>query len=118
MAVANAEAERKAAAASARLAKKKERLAHRLEAVKKLEHLKVGQVNERIAITSTVIFGSIWMFYAFFLYGFLPLLPRFSPYQDKFLYWGSWIQLCALPLLMVGAIVLNIISDKRAAEEH
>jgi len=96
----------------------KERLARRLEAVRRLDHLHVSQVNERIALMSTLIFGSMWMFYAFFIYGFLPLLPRFSPYQDKFLYWGSWIQLWALPLLMVGGIVLNRASERRAAEDH
>ena len=96
----------------------RERLAKRLEAVKRLDHLHVSQVNERIALMSTIIFGSMWMFYAFFLYGFLPLLPQFAPYQEKFLYWGSWVQLWALPLLMVGGIVLNRASERRAAEDH
>ncbi|HZP82888.1 MAG TPA: hypothetical protein VFB21_14705 [Chthonomonadaceae bacterium] len=96
----------------------RERLARRLESVKRLEYLHVAAVNERIAVMSTLIFGSMWMFYAFFLYGFLPLLPQLAPYQDKFLYWGSWIQLWALPLLMVGGIVLNRASERRAAEDH
>jgi hypothetical protein len=96
----------------------RERLARRLESVKRLEYLHVAAVNERIAVMSTVIFGSMWMFYAFFLYGFLPLLPKLAPYQNKFLYWGSWVQLWALPLLMVGGIVLSRASERRAAEDH
>ena len=96
----------------------RERLARRLAAIKRLDHLHVGAANERVAVIATIVFGSMWMFYAFFLYGFMPLLPRLAPYQDKFLYWGSWIQLWALPLLMVGGIVLNRASEKRAAEDH
>ena len=45
----------------------------RLEKIKSLEHLHIATVNERIALMSTLIFGSMWMFYAFFIYGFLPL---------------------------------------------
>ena len=95
-----------------------ERLARRLQAVRRLDHLNVSAVNDRVAVKATIAFGSMWMFYVFFAYGFLPLLPQFKPFQDKFLYWGSWIQLWALPLLMVGGIVLNRASERRAAEDH
>jgi hypothetical protein len=115
--VSAANSDLKAKVAAARQAAR-ERLARRLESVKRLEYLHVAAVNERIAVMSTLIFGSMWMFYLFFLYGFLPLLPKLAPYQDKFLYWGSWIQLWALPLLMVGGIVLNRASERRAAEDH
>jgi hypothetical protein len=96
----------------------KERLGQRLQSIKRLDHLHVNAINERVAVRSTIIFGSIWMFYLFFLYGFLPLLPQLAHYQDKFLYWGSWVQLWALPLLMVGGIVLNRSTERRAAEDH
>ncbi len=94
------------------------RLEQRRTKIKKLEHIRVEEINERVAIKSTVVFGSMWTFYLFFLYGFLPLIPALSSYQGKFLYWGSWIQLWALPLLMVGGIVLNRGSEHRAAEDH
>jgi hypothetical protein len=115
--VSAANSDLKAKVAAARQAAR-ERLARRLESVKRLEYLHVAAVNERIAVMSTLIFGSMWTFYLFFLYGFLPLLPKLAPYQDRFLYWGSWIQLWALPLLMVGGIVLNRASERRAAEDH
>jgi hypothetical protein len=103
---------------AAAAAVRRERLAMRLESIRRMQHLHVAEVNERVAVMSTLVFGSMWMFYAFFAYGFLPLLPRFAPYQEKFLYWGSWVQLWALPLLMVGGIVLNRSSERRAAEDH
>lgn len=96
----------------------KTNLEERLDAIKALEHLRVADLNERVASSATILFGSMWTFYLFFLYGFLPTLPALSKYQDKFLYWGSWVQLWALPLLMVGGIVLNRATERRAAEDH
>ncbi len=96
----------------------KKSLEDRLQAIKALDHLRVEDLNTRIAASSTIWFGSMWTFYLFFLYGFLPLLPALTKYQDKFLYWGSWVQLWALPLLMVGGIVLNRATERRAAEDH
>lgn len=96
----------------------KKSLEERLDAIKALDHLRVANLNERVAASSTVWFGSMWTTYLFFLYGFLPLFPALKPYQGQFLYWGSWIQLWALPLLMVGGIVLNRATERRAAEDH
>lgn len=95
-----------------------ERLEKRVKAIQKMEHIRVDEINERVAVTSTVLFGSMWTFYLFFLYGFLPLHPKLREYRDNFLYWGSWVQLWALPLLMVGGIVLNRATEHRAAEDH
>jgi len=60
----------------------------------------------------------MWMFYAFFVYGLLPLIPALKPYEGAFFYWSGWVQLWALPLIMVGNIVLNRASEERAQQDH
>lgn len=64
----------------------------------------------------TMIFGSMWATYAFFLYGFIPL---FFPTQEvNLLYWSNTVQLWSLPLLMVGTNLLGRKSEQRAQEDH
>jgi len=49
------------------------------------------RLNEWLAVRATLLFGSMWTAYAFFLYGFLPLiLPR---EEVTFLYWSNTVQL-------------------------
>ena len=72
--------------------------------------------NEWVAVRATLIFGSMWITYLFFLYGFLPVI--FPANMDKFLYWSNTVQLWSLPLLMVGQNVLSRASEKRAQETH
>lgn len=76
------------------------------------------QLNDMIAAKSTRIFGTMWMFYAFFVYGLLPLIPALKPYENEFFYWSGWVQLWALPLLMVGQIVLGRSAEERAQQDH
>lgn len=74
--------------------------------------------NEWIARKSTLVFGTMWMFYAFYLYGLLPLIPSLSKYENAFFYWSGWVQLWALPLLMVGQVVLGRAAEERAESDH
>jgi len=66
--------------------------------------------NMAVALRVTRVFGSVWTFYLFALYGLLPLAAIFSRYYDRFLYWSSWVQLWALPVIMVGT---NLISRQQ-----
>lgn len=79
---------------------------------------KASVINEWIARKSTLVFGTMWMFYAFFIYGLLPLIPVLKPYENAFFYWSGWVQLWALPLLMVGQIVLGRSAEERAQQDH
>lgn len=74
--------------------------------------------NENFAKKMTLIFGTMWMCYAFMLYGLLSLIPQLVQYQDKLLYWSNWIQLWSLPLIMVGQNVIGKTSEKREQETH
>lgn len=71
-------------------------------------------LNERLAKRGTLLFGSMWAFYVFVVYGALGAV--FTKQQSTLLYWSNWIQLWSLPLLMVGAVVLGKASDKRAQQ--
>ena len=78
------------------------------------------QFNESVAMGGTKVFGSMWTAYAFCLWGLLGMLPGLpKAFTDLVLLVSSaWIQLWALPLIMVGGIVLNRASEARAAEDH
>lgn len=80
--------------------------------------MKIDAVNKQIARRSIVVFGTMWMFYVFFIYGLLPLLPQLQPYQTQLMYWSTWVQLWALPLLMVGQNVIGESAEKRDQETH
>lgn len=71
-----------------------------------------------MAEKATLVFGTMWMFYAFFVYGLLPLIPFFAPFQSQIFYWSGWVQLWALPLLMVGQNVMGRSAELRAQETH
>lgn len=75
----------------------------------------LGKINEMLARRGTLAFGTMWMFYALICYGLLPLL---LPHDEvTLLYWSNVIQLVALPLLMVGAVVLGKSADQRAVQQ-
>ena len=78
----------------------------------KIDDFTMGKINERLARRGTMLFGSMWTFYAFVIYGALGAI--FVAQQVTLLYWSNWIQLWSLPLLMVGGLVLGKASDKRA----
>ena len=76
-------------------------------------------LNERIAIFMTKWFGTMYMFWAFCIWAILPLIPSLTQYKDYILYISSgFIQLVALPLLMVGQRLLNKESEERAMQDH
>jgi hypothetical protein len=73
-------------------------------------------LNERIAVTATGAFGSMWAFYVLVLYGLLPLLVPSA--MTTLLYWSNCVQLVALPLLAVGQGVLGRAAERQARETH
>ncbi|WP_052069778.1 hypothetical protein [Streptacidiphilus albus] len=76
----------------------------------------VREFNDRIAARATRAFGSMWVTYGLFLYGFLPiLLPSL---MVTLLYWSNTVQLWSLPLLMVGQQVLGRVAERQARETH
>jgi hypothetical protein len=80
----------------------------------------MNRFNENVAVKGTMAFGSMWTFWAFFVLGILAMMPFMSDHARTLiqLISSAWIQLWALPLLMVGGIVLNRASEKRAEEDH
>ncbi|KFL87952.1 hypothetical protein [Acetobacter malorum] len=76
----------------------------------------LDRANESIAVKMTMLFGSIWCVYVFFVFSLIPvLMPQ---WQNTLLYISNCIQLVALPALMVGNAVLSRGADKRASEDH
>jgi Tfp pilus assembly protein PilN len=76
-------------------------------------------INEKIALRFTKIFGSMGTFWIFCIWAFLPLIPSLEQYKETILYISSgFIQLAALPLIMVGQEILNRSSELRAQEDH
>lgn len=76
----------------------------------------ISEVNERVAVRMTIIFGSIWCVYGFLVFSLIPLAA--PAWQNTLLYISNCIQLVALPALMVGNAVLSRGADQRAAEDH
>ena len=76
----------------------------------------VNRFNENVAVKMTIMFGSIWCVYVFFLFSLVPaVVPQ---WQNTLLYISNCIQLVALPALMVGNAVLSRGADRRAVEDH
>lgn len=79
----------------------------------------MDNLNEKIAYRATKLFGSMWAFWLFIAWAFLPLIPALSQYKETILYISSgFVQLIALPLIMVGQEILGRSSDKRAEADH
>jgi hypothetical protein len=75
--------------------------------------------NEKVAILFTKCFGNMFTFWAFCGWAFLPLIPALSEYKETILYISSgFIQLAALPLIMVGQEVLGRESELRSKRDH
>jgi hypothetical protein len=79
---------------------------------------RIGQVNEMLAVGLTRAFGTMWICYAFMIYGLLPAFTILHPYEPGFLYWSNWIQLWSLPLILVGTNILGRDSEQRARIDH
>ncbi|NTW61954.1 DUF1003 domain-containing protein [Candidatus Saccharibacteria bacterium] len=81
-------------------------------------HRESLSVNEKIALKATEIFGSMPVFYLFFVWALLPLLPVMAHFQPTILYVSAGIiQLVALPLIIVGQNLQARHSEIRAEEE-
>ena len=80
---------------------------------------KVQYINEKVAIKIAIIFSSMWAFYAFVIWGAIPLFPAFAKYsQFVLLVSSSWIQLFALPLIAVANDVNSRKAVIQAKEDH
>lgn len=77
---------------------------------------KVSAFNDQLAVRGTMAFNTMWMFYAFALYGALGAV--FPNQQGPLLYWSNWIQLVSLPLIGVGLWLMGRRSEQRAQETH
>lgn len=76
----------------------------------------ITRINVAVAVKMTMLFGSIWCVYAFFVFSLVPLIV--PQWQNTLLYISNCIQLVALPALMVGSAVLSQGADQRASEDH
>ena len=77
------------------------------------------KINEKIAFKATQLFGNMFTFWLFCIWAFLPLIPALENYKETILYISSgFIQLAALPLIMVGQEVLGRESEKRSIDDH
>lgn len=80
---------------------------------------RLASLNMSFAVWATRRFGSMGAFYLFAIWSLLPLVPALAHFKDSILYVSSGvIQLVALPLLMVGGIVLNQRTEERAESDH
>lgn len=77
---------------------------------------RINKFNDWLALHATMVFGSMYVCYLFFLYAFIPLI--FPHYQSDLLYWSNTVQLWSLPLLMVGQNVMGRGAEKQAKETH
>ena len=77
-------------------------------------------MNDRLAVLGTKAFGSMITFWLFFFWGILTLLPWVPGGVKQFalLVSSAFIQLAALPLISVGAAVLNRSTERRAKQDH
>ncbi len=78
----------------------------------------INGINEQIAVRLTRAFGTMWICYAFMVYGLLPALALFHPFQDSFLYWSNWIELWSLPLILMGTNILGREAEARSKLDH
>ncbi|MEV2221336.1 hypothetical protein AB0E01_15820 [Nocardia vinacea] len=60
----------------------------------------LGRLNNRVAVAGTKVFGTMRACYCFAAFGLVPLVD--SAHQATYMYWSNFIQLVALPMLMVG----------------
>ena len=77
---------------------------------------KIKESNEWIALHVTMIFGTMWIAYIFFFYGFMPIF--FPKYIVQLLYWSNTVQLWSLPLILVGTNLLNKSFNRKINQMH
>ncbi len=76
----------------------------------------VTKINNVLATHITMIVGSIWVFYAFVIFGLTPVL--WPEYETEMLYWSNFLQLVFLPVITEGTAILNRDSEQRAIEDY
>jgi hypothetical protein len=76
----------------------------------------ISTINDVLATRITMLVGSIWAFYAFVIFGLIPIL--WPQNEQQVLYWSNFLQLIFLPVITVGTAVLNRDSQSRADEDH
>jgi len=76
----------------------------------------VSKINDVLAMRITMLVGSIWAFYAFFIFGLTPIL--WPEYETQILYGSNFLQLVFLPVITVGTAIMNRDSERRAIEDH
>lgn len=78
---------------------------------------KLREINNKVALKVTLVMGSMWCAYTFFMMSMIPLI---NPGLQTIVFYvsGAVIQLVALPLIMVGQRLLNEGSEKRAEDDH
>lgn len=77
------------------------------------------KINEKIAFKATQYFGNMFTFWIFCGWAFLPLIPALERYKETILYISSgFIQLAALPLIMVGQEIMGRSAEERANADH
>lgn len=79
---------------------------------------KITRINETLAVWLTKAFGTMWVCYAFMVYGLLPAFALFHDHQASFLYWSNWVQLWSLPLILVGTNILGRDAEERSKLDH
>jgi hypothetical protein len=76
----------------------------------------IAKINDVLATRITMLVGSIWAFYAFVIFGLIPVI--WPQNEQQVLYWSNFLQLIFLPVITVGTAVLNRDSQSRADEDH
>lgn len=81
---------------------------------------RIQKWNDRIAVIGTKAFSSMITFWAFFFWGLITLVPWVPGGVKQFalLVSSAFIQLAALPLIAVGASVLNRSAEAREKAHH
>ena len=75
----------------------------------------IKDLNEKIAIWSTKVFGSMGAVYVFLFYGLIGII--FVAWQLPLLYVSNVLQLVSLPLIMVGTNLLGRANELRAQKQ-
>lgn len=77
----------------------------------------IKELNRRVAVRVTLLFGTMGAVYSFLCWSILPLI--FPDTQAIVFYVsGGVIQLVALPLIMVGSNILSEKAEIRAEQDH
>ncbi len=83
----------------------------------KFKKFSLREINRKVAVNATLIFGTMGAVYLFFMWSLLPII--FPDIQVVVLYISSCvIQLVALPLIMVGSSILSEKAEQRAQDDH